>query len=319
MRDFRPISLVGSLYNVLSKVLANRMKMVMNLVIGETQMAFVENRQIVDSFDIAEEIVHKWKRDRVRGLLVKLDFEKAYDSVDHLFLDDMMSTPWKKKIISKGGRLVLIKVVLASIPNYYMSVLRMPVGVVKKIEKIQQSFFWGDGVEKRKIHLVGWDSICNSKKKSGLRVASIMDKSMSFFLAKWVWRFGNEANALWKRVLNAKYGVSGRDLSWNWGGRSSPSPFVKAVQSLFEKGSKTGKILQDGMKSKQCVLCNLEDETVNHQFFHCKWTWEMWLKGETKQLGKLDITVSKCFEIQCGRFGSRVSGASGNGRCFEEF
>ncbi|KAK3193123.1 hypothetical protein Dsin_024433 [Dipteronia sinensis] len=49
--------------------------------------------------------------------------------------------PWKKKFINKGGRLVLIKEVLASIPIYYMSVLRIPVGVIKTIERIQRSFF----------------------------------------------------------------------------------------------------------------------------------------------------------------------------------
>ena len=46
-------------------------------------MAFVKNHQIIDSFVIAKEIIHSWKQDRTRGLLVKLDFEKVYDSVDH--------------------------------------------------------------------------------------------------------------------------------------------------------------------------------------------------------------------------------------------
>ncbi|KAK2634873.1 hypothetical protein Ddye_029665 [Dipteronia dyeriana] len=74
-------------------------------------------------------------------------------------------THWKKKIISKGWRLVLIKTVLASIPDYYMLVLRMSEG--------------GDRVEKRKLHLVRWDSICKSKKNGGLGVARIMDMNLS--------------------------------------------------------------------------------------------------------------------------------------------
>ena len=61
----------------------------MKKVIGETQMAFVKNHQILDSFVITEEIIHHWKKNKNGGLLVKLDFEKAYDSVDHNFLDDM--------------------------------------------------------------------------------------------------------------------------------------------------------------------------------------------------------------------------------------
>ena len=90
MRDFRPISLVGSLYNVLAKVLANRLKLVMNSVIGPTQMAFVKGHQIMDSFVIAEEVIHQWKKKGKWGVLVKLDFEKAYDCVDHDFLIEVM-------------------------------------------------------------------------------------------------------------------------------------------------------------------------------------------------------------------------------------
>ncbi|KAI9185839.1 hypothetical protein LWI28_011207 [Acer negundo] len=41
---YRPISLVGLLYKVISKILANRLKRVMNSIIGENQMAFVANR-----------------------------------------------------------------------------------------------------------------------------------------------------------------------------------------------------------------------------------------------------------------------------------
>ncbi|KAK3175723.1 hypothetical protein Dsin_032610 [Dipteronia sinensis] len=90
MGDFRPISLVGAMYKVLAKVLANRMRNVMQSVIEDYQMAFIKNRQILDSFVIAEEVIHKWKTEKDGGLLVKLDFEKAYDSVDHTFVDNML-------------------------------------------------------------------------------------------------------------------------------------------------------------------------------------------------------------------------------------
>ncbi|KAK3219978.1 hypothetical protein Dsin_013948 [Dipteronia sinensis] len=62
MKDFRPISLVGSFYKILAKVLANRMRKVINSVIGETQMAFVKSHQILDSFVVAEEIIHHWRK-----------------------------------------------------------------------------------------------------------------------------------------------------------------------------------------------------------------------------------------------------------------
>ncbi|KAK3199072.1 hypothetical protein Dsin_022487 [Dipteronia sinensis] len=60
--DFRPISLIGAMYKILAKVLANRIKKVMHSIIGESQMAFVKGRQIIYSFVIAEEIINMWKK-----------------------------------------------------------------------------------------------------------------------------------------------------------------------------------------------------------------------------------------------------------------
>ena len=82
LNDFRSISLVGSLYKILAKLLANRLCMVIGSVISETQSAFVTYRQILDDILIANEAVdeaHKLKKDL---MLFKVDFEKAYDSVD---------------------------------------------------------------------------------------------------------------------------------------------------------------------------------------------------------------------------------------------
>ena len=48
IRDFRPISLVGSVYKILAKVLANRLKEVLDQLISESQNSFVGGRQILD-------------------------------------------------------------------------------------------------------------------------------------------------------------------------------------------------------------------------------------------------------------------------------
>jgi len=90
LNDFRPISLVGSLYKILAKLLANRLRQVIGSVISEAQSAFVKNRQILDGILIANEVVDEARKAKKDLMLFKLDFEKAYDSVDWEYLDSVM-------------------------------------------------------------------------------------------------------------------------------------------------------------------------------------------------------------------------------------
>ena len=90
LKDLRPISLVGSMYKILSKVLANRIKSIMGLIISQSQNAFVERRQILDAILIANEAVDSILRRKEKGILCKLDIEKAYDHIRWDFLLQIM-------------------------------------------------------------------------------------------------------------------------------------------------------------------------------------------------------------------------------------
>ena len=64
---------------------------------------------------------------------------------------------WKRNCISIGGRVTLIKSNLASLPLYQMFLIRMPVVVTKRLEKLQRNFLWGGGALEKKTHLVQWE------------------------------------------------------------------------------------------------------------------------------------------------------------------
>ena len=85
-KDFRLISLVGSLYKLIAKVLANRLKKVMSRLVSKAQNAFLEGRQILDATLIANEIIDSMVRKKEKGVLCKLDVEKAYDKLNWKFL-----------------------------------------------------------------------------------------------------------------------------------------------------------------------------------------------------------------------------------------
>ncbi|XP_019435175.1 PREDICTED: uncharacterized protein LOC109341686 [Lupinus angustifolius] len=103
IQDYRPISLVGSLYKILSKVLAGKLKKVLPSLISSTQSAFLSDKNILDGPVVLNEAIHSAEKLKSGCIIFKVDFEKAYDSVRWEFLDYMLrrmdfSVGWRKWI-----------------------------------------------------------------------------------------------------------------------------------------------------------------------------------------------------------------------------
>jgi len=108
---------------------------------------------------------------------------------------------WGNKYIGLGGRIVL----LISVPIFYLSFLKMPIKVIKKLVAIQRKFLWGGVGGSNQICCVRWRKVCQPRTKGGLGVRDLKLANVSL-LAKWRWRLLDGERSLWKEVLEDKYG-----------------------------------------------------------------------------------------------------------------
>jgi hypothetical protein len=65
---------------------------------------------------------------------------------------------------------------------------------------------WGSTEEIAKFHLVNWELICKPYSNGGLEMKNLR-KFNEALLGKWLWRFGMEKEAFWRKVIMAKYGI----------------------------------------------------------------------------------------------------------------
>ncbi|KAJ0628056.1 putative RNA-directed DNA polymerase [Helianthus annuus] len=139
------------------------------------------------------------------GLKVGANMNRIVNWKDVIDTFNKRLSNWKAKNLSFAGRVILIKSVLGSLPNYYLSLYKCPKTVLKTLEGIRRKFLWGGSNMMNKIRWVRWERIVASKDFGGLGIGSIKDLNLALLL-KWWWRLKMEPNQIWASVVKAIHG-----------------------------------------------------------------------------------------------------------------
>lgn len=89
-KKFRPISLSTCAIKIFNKAMTNRFSPICNRIISSNQTNFIKGRYILESVVMAHEVVDEVKKSDSQGLILKLDYEKAYDRVSWEFIFEML-------------------------------------------------------------------------------------------------------------------------------------------------------------------------------------------------------------------------------------
>ena len=116
IQQYIPICLLNMSFKIFTKVINNRILKVADKLIGPSQTSFISGRYIMEGVVILHETIHELHRKKQHGVILKLDFEKAYDKLKWPFVQQVLRMKgfspsrceWISKVMTSGS--VAVKV-----------------------------------------------------------------------------------------------------------------------------------------------------------------------------------------------------------------
>nr|GEV12617.1 cysteine-rich receptor-like protein kinase [Tanacetum cinerariifolium] len=254
------------MYKVLAKVLAERIKSVMESVVSQAQFAFMKNRQITDCILIANEVIHSLKKSKNDGLILKVDFEKAYDIIEWTFLDRILEemnfgSKWRKLIqfcLSSATAAVLVN------------------GSPTEFFPMKRGLRQGDPLSHFLFNIVseGFNVLLTQAKEVGLFSPVDVGRAKSFLISHL--QFADDtlifckAEALWRKLIDAKYERIEHRLSPSIPSKALVSPVWKKITDILHSMSPSGVVAKQANKSG--LVCDFK------MWENGQWKWNVNLR-----------------------------------------
>jgi hypothetical protein len=90
MKNWRPISLLNTVYKLASSCIAERIKPVLPILISNDQTGFIPGRYIGENTRLIYDVLHFTEEQDIPGILLLIDFEKAFDSISWVFIESVL-------------------------------------------------------------------------------------------------------------------------------------------------------------------------------------------------------------------------------------
>lgn len=181
---------------------------------AKSRIYFSGNMAVDEKAGVCEilNIVIESLNDKYLGLPAMVGADRS-DCFQHL-VDQVRKriSGWKEKLLSLGGKEVLIKSVAQAVPAYAMMLFNIPKSICKGITDAISQFWWGDDDEHRRMHWQAWWKLCIPKYHGGMGFRDLHSFNLAM-LAKQVWRLLCEPESLCARLLRAKYYPDGKLLN----------------------------------------------------------------------------------------------------------
>lgn len=122
----------------------------------------------------------------------------------HLNKCSVWTESWKGHWLTMASIILMVKAVIAAIPIYMLSCIEALVKVIHRLTRIQCKMVWDDPHDKKCIPLILWDTVMFYKVHVGIGIKDLWIQNCTLG-AKLVWQVFKNSEAMWSKLLRAKY------------------------------------------------------------------------------------------------------------------